>query len=337
MNVVDTLNNNDKFKWSFTNNEEAMKRLNDGNCFAVLIIPKDFSDQMVHILTGRSSNANLYYYCNQKEGPVITKITDVGLDDISQQVNSEISSVIYDSFLKVVFNLTSDENISSLSNLKGTIASSLDDSINSMNSLKPLMLSLTNTVNSLDKILDTVSDGLPQKDSALFAQIQQKYMSVMQDVEKSKQQAEQFAQILVLYPTLAPVLAPLVSSIQNIFTDIDALSLNVSQLMNNTMQLPDSVNDDIASLHNINKTLTESLNYVTSSFDSLIDSLKFSRDRINALSSADTIDQLKEICGSDSDSFVNLITHPVSIEREAIYPVENYGMAMTGFFASMSI
>ncbi|WP_337989435.1 YhgE/Pip domain-containing protein [Lysinibacillus sp. JNUCC 51] len=92
--VVDNLSTNQNFTWEFASHEQAIDNLKNGNYFAVIVVPSDFSQKLTSILTNVPTKAHIDYYVNEKINPIAPKITSKGASGLTQQVSSEFISTV---------------------------------------------------------------------------------------------------------------------------------------------------------------------------------------------------------------------------------------------------
>ncbi|MFJ7731597.1 YhgE/Pip family protein [Lysinibacillus sp. NPDC097231] len=92
--VVDNLGANKNFAWQFTSREKAIDHLKNGDYFALIVIPSDFSQKLTSILSNQPTKANIDYYVNEKINPIAPKITSKGASVLTQQVSSEFVSTV---------------------------------------------------------------------------------------------------------------------------------------------------------------------------------------------------------------------------------------------------
>ncbi|MGE7948366.1 YhgE/Pip family protein [Lysinibacillus sp. NPDC093688] len=92
--VVDNLSTNQSFTWEFTSHEQAINSLKNGNYFAVIIVPSDFSQKLTSILSNVPTKAHIDYYVNEKINPIAPKITSKGASGLTQQVSNEFISTV---------------------------------------------------------------------------------------------------------------------------------------------------------------------------------------------------------------------------------------------------
>lgn len=103
--LVDTLEDDNSMNWQFTNRESALKQLEKGDLFAVIIIPIDFSEKLGTVIQAHPEKANVEYYVNEKINAIAPKITEKGasvlVEDISSQFISTVNGIIFEVFNEI--------------------------------------------------------------------------------------------------------------------------------------------------------------------------------------------------------------------------------------------
>ncbi len=92
--VVEELRGNDQLDWQFVGPDEALDHVRSGDYFAAIIIPEDFSRDLVSITSGDFVPPELEYYVNEKANAIAPKVTDVGATSIETQINSTFTSTL---------------------------------------------------------------------------------------------------------------------------------------------------------------------------------------------------------------------------------------------------
>lgn len=85
--VVGGLRGNDQIGWVFTSSDDAIEGVHDGRYYAALVIPANFSEQLLTFYEGDSSSATIDYYVNEKKNAIAPNITNTGADMVSTEVN----------------------------------------------------------------------------------------------------------------------------------------------------------------------------------------------------------------------------------------------------------
>ena len=88
------LKNNDKFKWTFVDEDELRNGVYKGDYYAGIIIPKNLSENLVSITGDDPQQAKLEYIVNMKQNPVAAKLTDSGSNAVYNALNAKIVEII---------------------------------------------------------------------------------------------------------------------------------------------------------------------------------------------------------------------------------------------------
>lgn len=86
--VVDQLKENDQLGWQFMGEDEAKESVRSGKVYAAIVIPKDFSSDLLSITSGEFTQPALTYLVNEKASAIAPKVTDVGADGLERQITS---------------------------------------------------------------------------------------------------------------------------------------------------------------------------------------------------------------------------------------------------------
>lgn len=92
--VVDSLKENPDFEWVFVTSDELRRGVHNGTYYAGMIIPHNFSESVVSIVSGDPHAAELEYVVNEKSNPVAAKLTDAASKAVYNKINAEIVSFI---------------------------------------------------------------------------------------------------------------------------------------------------------------------------------------------------------------------------------------------------
>ncbi|NBJ69075.1 MULTISPECIES: YhgE/Pip domain-containing protein [Clostridia] len=110
--LVKTLKANKAMDWRFTDRKTAMEEVEYGNYFAVIVIPKNFSQRLGTVIEDNPEKANVEYYVNEKINAIAPKITEKGASVIVEQISSQfistVNGVIFDIFNKLGIELEKD-------------------------------------------------------------------------------------------------------------------------------------------------------------------------------------------------------------------------------------
>ena len=164
--IVDNLKKNDKMGWTFVDEDDATQGVKDGKYYAAVVIPEDFTENLMSIVSGGFKQAKLQYYVNEKSNAIAPKITDKGVSAIQESVDATYVSTIAETIAKVL-NISEEELEGSKDKLADKITSALNiakTDLTSFNSSIDLLISTLDSVNDLTKsnkdMVPTIKESL---------------------------------------------------------------------------------------------------------------------------------------------------------------------------------
>ena len=165
--LVDNLKQNSQMGWKFTDTqEEAIEGVENGEYYACVIVPEDFSENLLSIATGDFEQAKLQYYVNEKKNAVAPKITDKGIQSIQESIDSMYVGTLAKTIASVL-----DVSVETLEDEKDTLADKLTTSLNNAKSDVETFSSsvdlLIATLDSIDNLIQTNIAMKPVIENAL--------------------------------------------------------------------------------------------------------------------------------------------------------------------------
>ena len=252
--LMTNLKENNSFSWYFTPRQEALESLKNGDYFAVLIVPSDFSEKLTSILTDEPTKAHIDYYVNEKINPIAPKITSKGAGVITQQVSSEFISTVNGTLFSM-FNTIGIEIEHELPDFKKfeqyifTIEQHLPDiesflakTATGGKDAEKLLDTTISEIPEIEKItnngLTTIQSGLKLINEAdtLFNQLSP---IVKKDLESAQTIAQQFTNLL--------------EKLQNVTSDTSTLEQSKDELQQQLTSSLDKVNSSIQTLEALQK------------------------------------------------------------------------------------
>lgn len=158
--VVSKLRANDQLDWQFVDKDEAIEGVKSGAYYAAVVIPDDFSANMMTLFSTEVKRSKIIYYENQKKSAVAPEVTSQGASTIQAQVDETFAKTISDVGLSAAQGLMdfmdSEQIANYVANLSSTLdagASSLEDAAGSMGSFGTLLGSTSNLVSSTSELM----------------------------------------------------------------------------------------------------------------------------------------------------------------------------------------
>lgn len=220
--LVSELRANDQIGWRIVSEEEAVDGAKSGKYYAAVVIPKEFSRDMLRFYMDDSERAQITYYSNEKKNAISPKITMTGADTVSEKVNTVFAQSISEVMLSVA------ESVSRYADdmdVHGQIAA-LADHINAMsedtNRVADVVEMYSGTLESAQRLLDS--------GSKLIRQAQDEIVSMMETADASADGLTSAAEDIA---AAQGKLEEALSSAQTSFDELRALidSSGLSQLL----------------------------------------------------------------------------------------------------------
>lgn len=181
--VVSALRGNDDFNWVITSEDDAVDGTKSGKYYAALVLPKEFSKDMLTFYTSSSTRTDITYYTNEKKNALAPKITGQGVDKVSEGINqvftktlseisvsllSEISDYLDSADTQAVFTRLESHVGEGATQLRSA-ATTADAFTSLISSGQTLLTSSTSLIeatgSTFDDASDSVSSGLDAADS----------------------------------------------------------------------------------------------------------------------------------------------------------------------------
>lgn len=100
--IIDALGENKTIGWVFPKEERtAINGVYDGEFYAALIIPEDFTQSIADITEGKLDGGIITYYENEKKNAIATKITSKAKNAVETQVNQTVFGTLTEIVCKV--------------------------------------------------------------------------------------------------------------------------------------------------------------------------------------------------------------------------------------------
>ncbi len=107
--IVSTLKTNDKLGWIFCDNkDEGIKMVENGDVYAAIIIPEDFSLSLTTILDEHPKKLNIDYYINQKMNAIAPKIIGSATNTLKTEISTNIIETAVQKVLEKVNTVSTD-------------------------------------------------------------------------------------------------------------------------------------------------------------------------------------------------------------------------------------
>ncbi len=331
--VVSALHENQGLKWAFTDFDDAMNKLIDGKYYAIIVIPEDFSNQLLSIASGQVESANLVYYSNEKNNPIAPKITDKGASAIQQSINKTFSKSIYTVLLNTISDILNSGSSDEAASYGNNIVSLLMVASSSIDNVKSEIFMMKDNLSSLNSTLLRIKSNIPASSSEINSEIYAKLDQVQNDVLTALDSMNEVQNILSYFGKRSE----LIDKFINLLNDVNSAVNNCKNIVNESQEASDRFVSTIDSVISLVREASFQLDSLQDTLNIISNDINQSKDYIMTVSSSDSIDQVKNLIGTDSDKFATLITSPVQLERNAVFPMVNNAASMSGFYIAICV
>lgn len=172
--VVDQLKDNDQLGWTFVDSAaDAKEGVESGDYYAAIVIPKNFSSNLLSMLDGNFHQPKLTYYVNEKKSAIAPKVTDTGANTIEETLNSTFVSTVSEVVAKTAKKAGVDlkeqtsSTQSSLAKSVGEASGTLQDVRDTLGDMGSAIDSTSGSIGSADAALAGLGDQMPTLSQAI--------------------------------------------------------------------------------------------------------------------------------------------------------------------------
>ena len=172
--VVSALRKNDSFDWVIDSEDAAIGGTRSGEYYAAIVIPSDFSREMLTFFDGGATSAPMTYYVNEKKNGISPKIAGQGAEAVSAQVNQifvqTLSEVAFDTATSVGGALSSPTAVNTVTALDSrvqNVASRLRTAADSADAYASLVGSSVTLIDSTVTLVDGLGSAKGSAQSAV--------------------------------------------------------------------------------------------------------------------------------------------------------------------------
>ena len=158
--VIDRLKDNDQLGWTIVDSEEEAKEgVESGEYYAALVIPSDFSEGMLSMLSGEFHQPKLTYYVNEKKSAVAVKVTDTGANTVEEQVNETFVSTVSQTVVEIAQKAGID--------LEAGAQGAQDNLVSTIQNASGSVQKVRDALDGMNGTIDTTKDAIASADAAL--------------------------------------------------------------------------------------------------------------------------------------------------------------------------
>jgi putative membrane protein len=333
--IVDALKENSKLDWQFCNYDEAMDRLYSGDVYAVYVIPDNFTEDLLTLVSGELKQPDIQYFVNEKLAPVGAKITDSGASTLDETINSAFVATVADVVVE-----TLDDSITS-ANDKLTTAKS--QTLIKLEEAKTQITELRSSLQSLNEGTNDKVEKIQNTQSSLQA--------ISDDLDSTSQHLQTLAS---RGADLQSEIAEIASKLNGTMVDFDSLAQatqgadsieSAANKATEAIQTQKSLTtqscellDQAINILDISTSATSSATNVLDGIDSQLESLIVDTKALNTSGISNLLEQddNNDDAILDAQKISDFMAAPTTIVTEKLYHVNSYGSAMAPLFMNLT-
>ena len=371
--LVNELKNNTNFKWQFVDETTGLNGVKNGKYYAVLIIPSNFSQQLLSIQTSNPQQAQIQYIVNDKTNPIAPRLTNAGVDAIQSQINGEIVKTVdgiifgklsdigeYAAANKAEF-LKAKSFVNELNGQIGEIDSTITQANTDMSTVNNIWPKVSAALPQIQKISNTVRTEY----DSLYTQIASNPTQALTKVQNMESQVNILittlkyidAILTSLYDTtgdaqLKPMIAQVetdITTANNVLVILQKVEADIkngtsptgdlTNLKSSIDTMDNAINTLVANQGNINQQINEAsakLSLVNTQWPTIKTAIPIAASKLNSINESD-INGLIAFSAMNQTDVQNYFDSPVVVQKQDIYPINNYGSALAPFYISISL
>lgn len=171
--VVASLKENHELDWQFMDEQAALESVASGECYAAIVLPKDFSASFATLFNGTFTRPQIQYYVNEKLTGSGVKMVDTGATDVEKQIDEQFVQTVSEEVLtlaqKAGLQLEAGET-SAEARLAANVTeakSALDEAAALLDGLPADVDAASASLSSATDALTSVTDALPEAEARL--------------------------------------------------------------------------------------------------------------------------------------------------------------------------
>ena len=137
-----------------------MKGVKSGEYYAAIVIPEDFSTNLMSVFSNDIKKPEITYYSNAKENAIAPKVTDKGATAVQTQVNEVFIETISDTVLTALQTVANTTDSRDSDELADTLITNLNKIGSDLSSSSTTLHSFSQMTDSAQQLLDTTAEFL---------------------------------------------------------------------------------------------------------------------------------------------------------------------------------
>ena len=163
--LITNLKGNNSLDWKFVNYNQAKEGVYGDKYFAMIVIPKDFSEKIANATTDGFKKPKIDFYQNQGKNYIFSEISGIGVDQVVQTISESISKSVSNVLVQTIYKSkdgfkTAADGSSKLVNGINKLSDGSKSLVSGMGKLLDGSQSLSTGVSKLSSGSNTLESGI---------------------------------------------------------------------------------------------------------------------------------------------------------------------------------
>lgn len=256
--VLSQLSRNDEINWVLTNSDDAIEGTKSGEYYAGIVLPKDFSANLLTFYVEGTEPSKLNLYTNEKKNALSTTITQRSATGVIEKIDESFTRVVSNVGLGVISSL--DQYLD-----EGETQAALNNVHHRVNTVQSRLDAASGTVMALSNLVDSTIP-LTRAANNILNEAGNQASSTTNDNGESP--------IDILKSTLDESTGSLDASLATTTQSYEALSSQIEELLNNASATS-------AQTAQTFRTAADRVGQQTAAFQGVKDSIQKEADKVN--------------------------------------------------------
>ena len=345
--VVNTLRGYDDYDWTFVGEREALEGVRSGEYYAAIVVPDDFSSKIMSVLSSDDNQTDVTFYLNMKENPVAPLIAGEGGAEVDEDIRAKFTQAVDEMTLGLASDLVSFSAGNNAREFGARLVAHLDKVAGDLDAVADQLRAFSNLLGATSSFTSAASQALSGAEKAADATgsflddategLDAAISSARSAVSDINQQVKSARSVGGLAEEGTDVASDLASSVEELASSVDSISREAEEVSEALQQAV--------------KDLSNSSESISWNLDSMRNDLGASANKLNAASAKirkfqdeaasaiarGSLADMATIAGEAKATLAQWLADPVQIEKQVLYPVENFGSFVAPLYTVLSI
>ncbi len=330
--VVAQLHENDQFNWVFEDEQAAIDGVKSGAYYAAIVIPSDFSADLMSVTNDHATKASIQYYSNEKENAIAPHVTSEGATELQTQIDQAFNKTVADIVLGISDDLTSYMSGAGVEDFAERLTVQLRAIIDELRQSQAELTAFGTLVNSADTLAGGTGDMLDELagECRTLAGVLKEAQGDLTDSAHRQAYDDALAKLPEDVRADLPTADQLTDDLTDATTKADTLIEQLEEAARSMAATADTLSGELGGIG-------QSLNATGGVLGSAADNLQGTCDKLQAALDSDNVAEVRALIGSDPDALASFLSAPTQLVEHPVYQVDNNGSSMSPFYTSLSL